>query len=392
MKANQTFTATLLALVVGNVMSSSQSSLGRFSFDYSIHGEGRAKPVQVFDDGARTYLQFRQGEAVPALLSANGDRLFIPALEGPYVVIAGTPRDLVSQMGLSRTRITHTSLMSNAPQVSPDGRAAPPTHVLVASTAPVALPQMVAAAAPAQIPNSWTDNSYATPRRGDRIEWTSGVSSAQKSETVYFVRGDAKLTKDGAAALERMGRSMGNAGQVIVLGRDDDSFREGLGEQRARAMADVLVRAGVPREVISVRSTAEGAAELRQGTAILVPSQIRWAEKVLVQAPQQQQPARTMAMNTPGANASAAVAQAGPQLWEMRRTDQTMEGVLKRWAGESGWRLVWRNGPDVAITGDASFSRESFISAADYVVTQARAAGYRITATSYSNNTLVISE
>lgn len=385
--ARQAFVATLMSIVVGNVFSSNQNALGRFTFDYSIIGDSRAKPVQVFDDGSRTYLQFRQGDPIPALLSASGDRLFMPAIEGPYVVIAGTPRDMVAQMGLARSRITHGSLMTTAPQAAPTGRPTPPpvAQVLVASAAPVQLPAMSAPAQTAQIPNSWTDNSYATPVRGDRIEWVAGVSSSQKTETVYFNRGDAKLTREGLSALERLGRSMGNAGQVIVVGRDDDSYREGLGEQRARAMADVLMRVGVPREVIVVRSTGEGQGAIRQGSTILVPSQIRWAEKALIQPP------------TPGATSQAQAVAAvppahGPRVWEMRRADQNMEGLLKRWAGEAGWRLVWRGGPDVAITGDASFSRDSFISAADYVVTQARSAGYRVTATSYSNNTLVISE
>jgi outer membrane protein OmpA-like peptidoglycan-associated protein len=390
-KARHTFIATLLALVVSNVCSYPQGNLGRFSFDYAILGDVRAKPVQVFDDGARTYLQFRQGEAVPALLSANGDRLFMPALEGPYVVITGTPRDLVAQMGLARSRITHVSVMSNAAQNSPDGHATVPpvTGVLVAGNAPVALPPTAAGvAASTQIPNSWTDNSYAAPRRGDKIEWAAGASSTQKTELIYFLRGMGKLTKEASVSLDQLARQLGNAAQVIVIGRDEESYKEGLGQSRARAIVDALVHAGVPRDVIVIKPAGPFAAEIRRGRELVVPSEVRWSEKVLLQA---ERPAPAPPAPSPAAAPVALGAGAGlPRIFAMRKSDENIQKMLDRWATESNWRLVWKGGPNVPIVGDALVDRPDFLQAADLVVQHAKAAGYRIKATAYSNQVLQI--
>ncbi|MDO8277382.1 MAG: TcpQ domain-containing protein, partial [Burkholderiaceae bacterium] len=57
----------------------------------------------------------------------------------------------------------------------------------------------------------------------------------------------------------------------------------------------------------------------------------------------------------------------------------------------AGWRVLWQGAPAVAITGDSSLQRPDFLQAADYVINQAKGAGYRIRGTAYSNQTLVIS-
>jgi outer membrane protein OmpA-like peptidoglycan-associated protein len=386
------FVAALLAFVVGNVLSTAkpETSLGRFSFDYAIVGEASSRPIQVFDDGQRTYMQFRPGAPVPALLSVGGDRLFMPAAEGPYTVIPTVPRDFVAQLGLSRTRVTHASAMSNAAQHSPDGKAVPVNRGLqVASTAPVAMGSLLPAPSPAVAAvhpagNSWRDNSYAKPWRGDEIEWVQGVSSAHKQEDIQFVKGEHRLLPESKAQVDKLARTLQGAAHITVIGRDDSSYKEGLGAARAALLVEALVRAGIDKRLIVVRPGAEVVgAEVTRGRQVLVPSQIRWNEQV-----------RTAAQIPTAAPTVAAVPASPPKDvrdWELRQTDVDMERMFARWARDAGWKLVWKEGPVIEINGDAQLPRREFLDAVRYVVTQARKKSFRINATAYNEDrTLVI--
>lgn len=369
--------ATLLALVAGNVLSTA-SSYGRFSFDYAISGDPRSKPLQVFDDGQKTYLQFRNGEPIPALVDASGERLFVPALEGPYVVLQGVPRDIVAQMGLARARITHSSVRSNAPQHAPTGRSVParalPEGVQVASLAPVAMGSALSAVGgPPAAPNGWRDNSYATPRRGDQIEWGGGGSPRQIEEAVFFARGEARLLPEAAATIMRLARRIEPSAQVTVVGRDDNSYKEGLGEARARVLMNALVTAGVSRsQIVTKIGVEQPGSETKKGKNVFVPSQVRWTEAAPI-------PPRAVAPEPDGVRA-----------WDVRHADGTVDKMLERWAADARWKLVWRDGPAIPVTGDAQVHRPNFLEAATYVIAESRRAGYRIKATAYSNKTIVV--
>lgn len=79
--------------------------------------------------------------------------------------------------------------------------------------------------------------------------------------------------------------------------------------------------------------------------------------------------------------------------WIVRKADQTIEGMLRRWAEDVGWRVVWKNAPKIDITkdGERPVPHAEFFDAANYVVEQLKAAGYRIKADSFDNQYLLIS-
>lgn len=93
---------------------------------------------------------------------------------------------------------------------------------------------------------------------------------------------------------------------------------------------------------------------------------------------------------TPGPAQQAITPRALPMNFTMRKSDQTIQRMLERWGSESGWKIVWESGPVVPILGDANIEHGEFLQAADFVVKQAQAAGYRIQATAYSNQVLRI--
>ena len=74
---------------------------GAFDFSYRIAGDKRVAPVQVFDDGRQTYLQFRAGQVPPAVFSVGGqgERLAPVAWQGGNAVVAGTAREYLLRIG-----------------------------------------------------------------------------------------------------------------------------------------------------------------------------------------------------------------------------------------------------------------------------------------------------
>ena len=74
----------------------------------------------------------------------------------------------------------------------------------------------------------------------------------------------------------------------------------------------------------------------------------------------------------------------------MLKTDESIQRMLERWGKDAGWRVVWEGAPLVPIVGDARVDRPDFLQAAEFVVKQAKAAGYHLKATAYSNQVLQI--
>ncbi|VCU69078.1 Toxin co-regulated pilus biosynthesis protein Q [Pigmentiphaga humi] len=74
---------------------------GGYDFAYRVAGDKRVAPVQVFDDGRQTYMQFRAGQVPPAIFSSGpeGDRLAPVSWEGGYAVVAGMAREFALRIG-----------------------------------------------------------------------------------------------------------------------------------------------------------------------------------------------------------------------------------------------------------------------------------------------------
>ncbi|MGY6272363.1 TcpQ domain-containing protein [Achromobacter denitrificans] len=62
-----------------------------FHFDWRLSGDPAVAPMQVFDDGKETWLQFAPGQALPAIFGIGGDgeRALPYFRRDPYVVLTG---------------------------------------------------------------------------------------------------------------------------------------------------------------------------------------------------------------------------------------------------------------------------------------------------------------
>jgi hypothetical protein len=411
------FVLSLLSVAGASGITASGSStpLARFDFEYMIQGEGKGRPLQVFDDGQRTYLQYRATEDIPAFISIQSGQLLYPKQDGPYTVLAGLQRDFVAQTGATSIRITHSSEVSNAPQYLRNGErtSVPTDRVQLASLKPVAggLPPMTYSRN-----ETWADNSYATPARGDQIAWAA--ADTESTRVVVFERGTAKLDLDAERKLKAIAAEIVGAKRVVIHAADDTHPADVGGTERAKKIQDRLVAAGINPSIVSVKVGFLFDDQLqRSGKKAYNPTSISWT----TQAPQptsgrQSRFASTLLESDAVVNAlrsgristaqaldalktSAGVQAPGPTqpsarptVWAVRKADQNIEKMLGRWAGDAGWKVVWNGAPTVAITadGDRPLTHPDFLKAADYVVTQAKGAGYHLKATAYSNQVLVI--
>lgn len=93
------------------------ASATHYSFAWRLSGDRSVAPLQVFDDGRRTWLQFAPQQAVPAIFerSAAGDRPITHVQEGPYVVLPGVWPELILRGGHLK------SLIQRAPPSGVDG-------------------------------------------------------------------------------------------------------------------------------------------------------------------------------------------------------------------------------------------------------------------------------
>lgn len=84
-----------------------------YDFAYRLSGDRRVAPVQVFDDGRTTWLQFQPGQTLPAVFvaasaEASSGQLASYTQQGPYLVLNGTASAFVLRIGAIAARADYT--------------------------------------------------------------------------------------------------------------------------------------------------------------------------------------------------------------------------------------------------------------------------------------------
>lgn len=83
---------------------------GAYSFGWTVTGSDDVKPVQVFDDGAKIYVQFSDMKRPPAIFAdtPRGRVLLRWEAQPPYAVIASLEQTLIFQIGTMEARAQRT--------------------------------------------------------------------------------------------------------------------------------------------------------------------------------------------------------------------------------------------------------------------------------------------
>ncbi len=406
------------ALLLPTAQGSGADRLGAYDFSYESSGDTRVRPVQVFDDGRSTYFQFRAGEPMPAIFAQGdaGTALQMPQLEGPYVRVPSLSGTYTLRLGYGVGRVSYIG-----------GRRAPqqPSTMIAAGQAPIPAAQTLGAATssinqPARLlaasqlvsglpremfqspaRNAVEENSYATPLKGDTVEWTR-ASEERQEFMVSFPKDSAKLSAAGLKLLKSVVDRAKPSTRFEVIGRDDDGHKERIAEGRAQAVVNALLGLGASRTAVTQKTTAESQ---RADSGLWFGASVR-VHEAPVATNMRGDPSTSATRLKAGGQAEAMqlLEQAGRQAapvpatpaapamttWTVRKSDETIDRMLARWGRDSGWRVVWEGAPSIPIVGDSQLDRAGFFQAAAYVISQAKASGYRIKATAYRDQVLQI--
>ncbi len=90
---------------------------GQPDFDWQLSGDTRVAPLQVFNNGRQTWLQFAAGQPVPALFAATaqGELPLSFQRREPYVVVDAKWRTLVMRGGKLWARAQHAKALESRP-------------------------------------------------------------------------------------------------------------------------------------------------------------------------------------------------------------------------------------------------------------------------------------
>ncbi|CAN7626034.1 TrbG/VirB9 family P-type conjugative transfer protein [Acidovorax delafieldii] len=358
----------------------SADRMGRYDFAYRIDAQPRVRPVQVFDDGTNTYFQFQGGDAVPAIfkMTPAGPELTSQAFEGPYLRVDGIAQQYLLKLGQSSGRVEYTA-SGRDPVPNQPGYVAPEKP---AWSAQVASLQSVALTPSEARPRALDTNSYATPTRGDVTKWATTKIEDEEFE-ILFSKNEEKLPKQFMSILERAAKTLSGEFTIVVIGRDDDTYKEGTADARGRHIADFLVAKGIPRARIEVRTGGQKKVGDKWVSTVRFVKTIS-TELQPVQPRQAQQAAPAVEAQKPEAPASG---------FTFLPADQTIGGAVRRWSAETGYQVVWElpRDADPAITGNGRLRATNMREAMEMVSSGLRLKGYPIEITIYRNRVIKIS-
>ncbi len=363
----------LAQALAANAAVASTADVGRFDFAYVVSGDAPARPVQVFDDGVgKTYFQFHANTPPPVVFTAQGKEMLPVVEEGAYRVVSGRAGDFILALGAARARVTHATLTSAALQGTEATSAGAPSATAVrAARLPWDVP-VPAGASTRHDDRNPAQSSYAAPVRGDVIRWIE--PDVQTEQAIHFDQGSARLGTHLKPLLARLARRIGMQARVEIIGRDDASLIQDLGDTRAKVLRASLIENGVPPGHISVRRAAEtGGIPAREAMVssyrkgALPSSHIRWFSPA-TNGPTLRLAAAVAAASspTPGAESSRFVIQ---------RTDAHVEAALRRWARSCGYQLRW-DAPVAPVIGELALQARDFPDALSQLVQALRSLGY----------------
>jgi hypothetical protein len=362
---------------------------GTYNFSYRTSGEADLKPVQVFDDGDRTFLQMK-GNLVPAVfVVVDGQTTMLDVhRSGQYLVVPAIARDITVSFANLSARVSYagagrakTILAKNAIQKTDANPAGVTPGALQRQTAPA--PSVYGAAKPSM--------------GGD-----GGGEFIERDALVPFAKGKIDLSKEAAAKIVRALAGSGAVVRVVITGRDDQFYVEGLARARSIAIRDRVLATGVPLERVVLK---EGIA--RDGDSKVVTSDIVVTWKTVSDYVSPSASSEVFIASAPTSNSidsvrakpelaasgrvTASVQRDAPsQQFDFKLSDKTISTAIRRWATLQNYQVVWDAplGVDAPITGDAVMTAESLKDALEQVAADMLKKGYDLQATVHSNRVI----
>jgi len=357
-------------LLLATALFASQVRAAAYDFSYVAQGDVEVRPVQVFDDGAKTYFQFI-GSVVPVIVARSGTQeqlveahragqlLAVPALAGTFQIRYANLVSTVRYIGAPR-----------AMKLPEPATSQPVATTFGADATPVVIP----------------------PSRHGPVQPVKGPSDLvdfhDRETLVSFARGTTTLTKDAARKILLGLMGSGTVERVVIVGRDDAAYVEGTARARGHSIRDRVIAAGVPGEKVVVKEMPARDGETQTVHSDMV---VTWA-RVRTPAPRIESAASGLGerKTLPLVGQSQEVQRVPGPAFTMSPADKTLAGAVRRWTKELGYELVWDAAAEVdaAITGEASFEARNIKEALDILVRGLKEKGYEVEVTIYSNRVI----
>ncbi|MEN4919640.1 TcpQ domain-containing protein [Achromobacter spanius] len=141
----------------GSSWQSAGPSAQGFRFDWQLSGDPAVAPLQVFDDGRETWLQFLPGQPLPAIfgMGSDGERALPYVRRDPYVVVAGAWKGLSFRGGRLTARAQRAQSADAVSAASAQGRGAELRLPESAASEPDAAHRMPAVSAQSGTPSEF---------------------------------------------------------------------------------------------------------------------------------------------------------------------------------------------------------------------------------------------
>lgn len=201
-----------------------------YDFSYRLSGDRRVAPIQVFDDGRQTWLQFAPGQVMPAVFVQQADKglqLADYQQQGPYLVLQGTAGQIDLRIGDIMARAEYTGTVARQPAAvtvpaSAPAVLSPAPHPSVSATHPA---QPTAAnparpTAPASAVNHSINAAAASPAIGGAIAPLASAERAAQGigpASSASVRRRHEVSSPGASAVPGA-NATATAGAAAPLG------------------------------------------------------------------------------------------------------------------------------------------------------------------------------
>lgn len=133
-----------------------------YDFAYTVQGDPRIAPLQVFDDGRRTYLQFGKIAAPPAIFASTtaGQILLAWKREGQFTILDHVERQILLTLGGARATVRYTGTARRTNVAALFG---PATPLTTSAARPVATPAPQILASRRPLSNATDSHSQAEP-------------------------------------------------------------------------------------------------------------------------------------------------------------------------------------------------------------------------------------
>jgi len=229
-----------------------------FDFGYEIGGDQATAPLQVFDDGERTYFQFRDiVKLLPVIfvISPTGEREQVSFERRlPYVIVSQTGKRFFLTNGVGQASIEYVG--SRPEQPRPQLTVAEAINRVASSMAPAIAPAS-AIVAPSQATTLQPDKRIALPP-------ALAADLRPVFRNVVFAPRATTLTPVAIAVLTEVAEAAREASGVVVYGRNDRGGSIQLAQKRASAIRDWFVQKGGVTTPINVIADPEVREDVEQ--------------------------------------------------------------------------------------------------------------------------------